>query len=127
MYFDVDVITTNQRHDGCRHSRLVLNQLAPKLAQLPAGLVPMPQTATSASAALSKTGAGSEGFLTIEKVDGSVKVLNTKTRPKRLQFLGSDGHTYRFLLKVGQQLCIQHDANKCIFRRLSYGASQRSD
>ena len=40
--------------------------------------------------------AGSAAVLTIEHIESTVKVLNTKTRPKRLQFLGSDGHTYGF-------------------------------
>ena len=63
----------------------------------------MPQTGAAAvlmASPLAATAASSQSMLTIEKVDATVKVLNTKTRPKRLQLLGSDGHTYNFLLKV---------------------------
>ncbi len=56
--------------------------------------------ATKQIGGIKAKGAGSAAVLTIEHIESTVKVLNTKTRPKRLQFLGSDGHTYGFLLKV---------------------------
>ncbi|KAK9839154.1 hypothetical protein WJX74_010625 [Apatococcus lobatus] len=97
------------------HSRVALDQLAPCLAQLAPGTVPMPQTgaaasftappmAATAAAAPASPAAPGHGMLTIERVDTTVKVLNTKTRPKRLQLLGSDGHHYSFLLKGTEDL-----------------------
>lgn len=38
--------------------------------------------------------------VTIAGVDGAVTILKTKTRPKKLALLGSDGRRYTYLLKV---------------------------
>lgn len=102
----LSLLCLSNRLCACSHSRVALDQLAPCLAQLNQGTVPMPQTGAAAmlmASPLAATAASSQIMLTIEKVDATIKVLNTKTRPKRLQLLGSDGHTYNFLLKVCHQ------------------------
>jgi PI-3-kinase-related kinase SMG-1 len=66
-------------------TQLALADVAPVLAAFKGTLVPMP-------------GAG-EG-VTIAGIAPAVQVLHTKTRPKRLSLLGSDGKRYDFLLKV---------------------------
>lgn len=40
------------------------------------------------------------GTLTVASFGDCVRVLATKTRPKKLRICGSDGATYTFLLKV---------------------------
>ncbi len=94
----------------CSNPRVMLDQIAPSLSHLPPGVVPIPPTSAAAvlMAATSPCAAATEASsisvtgatVTIEVIDSTVKVLSTKTRPKRLQLLGSDGHTYCFLLKV---------------------------
>ena len=40
------------------------------------------------------------GAVTIARIADEVAVLPTKTRPKKLQMVGSDGKTYTYLVKV---------------------------
>lgn len=37
--------------------------------------------------------------VTIQSVGNSITILPTKTKPKKLFFLGSDGHNYPYLFK----------------------------
>jgi len=39
-------------------------------------------------------------LVTIEGCSSTVTVLPTKTKPKKLQFIGSDGRRYTYLFKV---------------------------
>jgi PI-3-kinase-related kinase SMG-1 len=43
-------------------------------------------------------------FTTVQSIHDHVTVLPTKTRPKKLNFQGSDGRQYYFLLKGGEDL-----------------------
>ncbi|CAF1327016.1 unnamed protein product [Adineta steineri] len=62
-----------------------MNQISPKLAQIKHSAIPIP---------------GEDGqFLTIHSVGQTVQVLPTKTRPKKLMFVGSNGRRYQYLLK----------------------------
>ncbi|UJR15815.1 hypothetical protein I4U23_002744 [Adineta vaga] len=62
-----------------------MNQISPKLAQIKHSAIPIP---------------GEDGqFLTIHSVGQTVQVLPTKTRPKKLTFVGSNGRRYQYLLK----------------------------
>lgn len=62
-----------------------MNQISPKLAQIKHSVIPIP---------------GEDGqFHTIHSVGQTVQVLPTKTRPKKLVFVGSNGHRYQYLLK----------------------------
>ncbi|CAF4176265.1 unnamed protein product, partial [Rotaria magnacalcarata] len=62
-----------------------MNQISPKLAEIKHSVIPNP---------------GEDGqFHTIHSVGQTVQVLPTKTRPKKLMFVGSNGHRYQYLLK----------------------------
>lgn len=39
--------------------------------------------------------------VTIQSVGNTITILPTKTKPKKLFFLGSDGHNYPYLFKGG--------------------------
>ncbi|CAF4372055.1 unnamed protein product [Rotaria magnacalcarata] len=61
-----------------------MNQISPKLAEIKHSVIPNP---------------GEDGqFHTIYSVCQTVQVLPTKTRPKKLMFVGSNGHRYQYLL-----------------------------
>ena len=78
--------------------------MSPRLAALARTGVPMPATPPApsrhapAAAALEAEGGG---CVTIAALEGRVEILGTKTRPKRLWLLGSDGRRRSFLVKVG--------------------------
>ncbi|CAF1159247.1 unnamed protein product, partial [Rotaria magnacalcarata] len=62
-----------------------MNQISPKLAEIKHSVIPNP---------------GEDGqFHTIHSVGQTVQVLPTKTRPKKVMFVGSNGHRYQYLLK----------------------------
>ncbi|CAF4011090.1 unnamed protein product, partial [Rotaria magnacalcarata] len=62
-----------------------MNQISPKLAEIKHSVIPIP---------------GEDGqFHTIHSVGQTVQVLPTKTRPKKLMFVGSNGRRYQYLLK----------------------------
>ncbi|CAF4517764.1 unnamed protein product [Rotaria sp. Silwood2] len=62
-----------------------MSQISPKLAQIKHSVTSIP---------------GEDGqFHTIHSVGQTVQVLPTKTRPKKLMFVGSNGHRYQYLLK----------------------------
>lgn len=46
----------------------------------------------------------SADLVTVASFKPSVHVMSTKTRPKRIAMLGSDGRTYTFLLKVSTKI-----------------------
>ena len=80
-----------------RPKQLALADVAPALAELADTGIPMPGSAPAASAA------AAEGVLAgvmVAGVAAKIAVLSTKTRPKRLRLLGSDGQQHAFLLKV---------------------------
>ena len=70
-----------------------LEELSPALAALAGSDVPLPCAEDEGSVA------GAAPVL-LEAVGRDVVVLATKTRPKRLRLLGSDGRMRPFLLKV---------------------------
>eukprot|EP00727_Mastigamoeba_balamuthi_P005946 m51a1_g1971 hypothetical protein (2243) ;mRNA; r:1089871-1097869 len=73
---------------------LHMRDLSPFLASLEASQVPMPVAAASGSCAV----------VSVRSVDGSVLVLPTYTKPKRVSFVGDDGARYSFLLKGKEDL-----------------------
>lgn len=72
-----------------RQRQLALAEVAPALASLADTFIPIPGAAP-----------GPAGVPELAGVAAEVAVLATKTRPKRLRFLGSDGQEHAFLLKV---------------------------
>jgi PI-3-kinase-related kinase SMG-1 len=73
-----------------RRHTLRLAHVAPALAALRDSNAPVP-------------GLG-DGSVTVAAVGATVHVLGTKTRPKRIVLLGSDGRRYPFLLKGREDL-----------------------
>ena len=82
----------------CGESTLQLDQVSPALAALAATAVPMPgqpQPPPTRAAEFETVSA-----VTVAGVDSIVTILKTKTRPKKLALLGSDGRRYTYPLKV---------------------------
>ena len=87
-----------------RHHRVIgysLKDVSPRLAAMRNTSIPMTGVVgvTSGSSAVGGPGASSQ-TVTIARVVDEVTVLPTKTRPKKLQMIGSDGKTYTYLVKV---------------------------
>ena len=86
-----------------------LENVSPRLAAMRNTSIPMPGVGGSLdnpTAAAPAIGPGS-GAVTIAGFKHEITVLPTKTRPKKLSILGSDGATYTYLIKVGAILgCI---------------------
>ncbi|KAK9077291.1 hypothetical protein SSX86_005628 [Deinandra increscens subsp. villosa] len=79
-----------------RKSSISLGEVAPQLAQLSSSDVPMPgqQGLTT----------NLQGIITIASFSQQIVILPTKTKPKKLVIVGSDGQTYPFLLKGREDL-----------------------
>jgi hypothetical protein len=87
---------------GRRESSLQLAQVSPPLAALSATAVPMPGQPRAPPAAAAQTADSvTDEAVTVAGVDLVITILKTKTRPKKLALLGSDGRRYTYLLKVG--------------------------
>ncbi|CAO2815128.1 unnamed protein product [Amaranthus hypochondriacus] len=89
-----------------RKSAVSLQEVAPQLASLSSSDIPMPgfekQVMLSESDRdLSNT---SLGIVTIASFSEQVAILSTKTKPKKLVILGSDGGNYTYLLKGREDL-----------------------
>lgn len=89
-----------------RKSSISLGDVAPHLAQLSSSDVPMPglekQITTSDSDRELNTTL--QGIVTIASFLEQITILPTKTKPKKLVILGSDGQTYPYLLKGREDL-----------------------
>eukprot|EP00755_Sulcionema_specki_P008608 Sspe_Gene.41426::Locus_20026_Transcript_1_1_Confidence_1.000_Length_6182::g.41426::m.41426/K08873/SMG1; serine/threonine-protein kinase SMG1 len=70
---------------------LSLSDISPQLAQDLSGGIPMP---------------GCTNGVTITRLEQVVELVQSKTRPKKLQFWGSDGRKYTFLLKGKEDLTL---------------------
>ncbi|XP_055937546.1 serine/threonine-protein kinase SMG1-like isoform X2 [Argiope bruennichi] len=68
-------------------SHLNMEQISPILASLKSTVIPMP--------GINKA----SGVVTVQSVHSTVSILPTKTKPKKLAFIGSDGHRYTYLFK----------------------------
>lgn len=86
--------------DSCRESTLQLDQVSPALAALAATAVPMPGQPRPPPAHAAEPDHAGAGAVTVAGVEPVVTILKTKTRPKKLALLGSDGRRYTYLLKV---------------------------
>ena len=95
LFKTTDGILSNASVALGREADLDLGQVAPALLQLGATAVPMPGQRASASGV---PPGGAE--VTVVGVAPAVTILRTKTRPKKLALLGSDGNSYTFLLKA---------------------------
>ncbi|PIA52420.1 hypothetical protein AQUCO_01000352v1 [Aquilegia coerulea] len=89
-----------------RKSSISLSDVAPQLDLLSSSDVPMPglekQNSTPESAGLRSTDL--QNTITIASFCEQVTILSTKTKPKKLAILGSDGQRYTYLLKGREDL-----------------------
>lgn len=75
--------------------KIKLSNLSPKLAVSSNLSIPIPGQETKSF---------DENIVTIQTIDSSIIMLPTKTRPKKIKFLGSDGKHYQFLCKGQEDL-----------------------
>ncbi|OWZ20541.1 Phosphatidylinositol kinase [Phytophthora megakarya] len=82
-----------------RREQLPLPDISPALASTCRQLV-----MTNMPGIFSGSTIGRMKPITIHRVDSSVAVLRTKTKPKSMILIGSDGETYKYLLKAREDL-----------------------
>ncbi|KAL5562538.1 hypothetical protein UlMin_032285 [Ulmus minor] len=88
-----------------RKSSISLREVAPQLASLSSSDVPMPGLEKHDTISESDGGSGNlQGIVTIASFLEQVDILSTKTKPKKLVILGSDGQRYTYLLKGREDL-----------------------
>lgn len=87
-----------------RKSSISLQEVAPHLAQLSSSDVPMPGLEKQINVSNSNKATGLQGVVTIASFHEQVTILSTKTKPKKIVILGSDGQMYTYLLKGREDL-----------------------
>ncbi|PON53043.1 Serine/threonine protein kinase [Trema orientale] len=88
-----------------RKSSVSLSEVAPQLASLSSSDVPMPGLEKHNTISESDVGRTNlKGIVTIASFWKQVDILSTKTKPKKLVILGSDGQKYTYLLKGREDL-----------------------
>ncbi|XP_052734018.1 uncharacterized protein LOC108340177 isoform X2 [Vigna angularis] len=87
-----------------RKSSVSLGEVAPHLALLSSSDVPMPGLEKQMQVPDSDKATDHQGVVTIASFHEQVTILPTKTKPKKLGILGSDGHKYTYLLKGREDL-----------------------
>ena len=83
------MLSLQQRSQKRASYLLHLNEISPRLASMAATEIAMPGEASATDA------------ITIQSVGHTITILPTKTKPKKLFFLGSDGRNYPYLFKGG--------------------------
>lgn len=82
-----------------------LSEVAPQLASLSSSEVPMPGLEKQISMLNSSGTSGDiQGIITISSFCEQITILSTKTKPKKLVLLGSDGQKHTYLLKGREDL-----------------------
>ncbi|WJX45533.1 Serine/threonine-protein kinase smg1 [Trifolium repens] len=87
-----------------RKSSISLQEVAPRLALLSSSDVPMPGLEKQMKVPDSSKATDLQGVVTIASFLQQVTILSTKTKPKKLGILGSDGQKYTYLLKGREDL-----------------------
>ncbi|PKA52181.1 Serine/threonine-protein kinase TOR [Apostasia shenzhenica] len=89
-----------------RKSFIHLSEVSPRLALFSSSDVPMPglERQTSLLAGYESYADNVKGIVTVSSFSEEVEILSTKTRPKKLILLGSDGLRYTYLLKGREDL-----------------------
>ncbi|TKY67498.1 Serine/threonine-protein kinase SMG1 [Spatholobus suberectus] len=87
-----------------RKSSVSLREVAPHLALLSSSDVPMPGLEKQMKVPDSDKATDLQGVVTIASFHEQVTILSTKTKPKKLGILGSDGQKYTYLLKGREDL-----------------------
>lgn len=87
-------------------SKISLSEVAPRLAMLSSTEVPMPglEKQITAYDACDDSNLDPQGLVTISSFYEHVNILSTKTKPKKILILGSDGQNYTYLLKGREDL-----------------------
>ncbi|KAK1929182.1 Serine/threonine-protein kinase SMG1 [Phytophthora citrophthora] len=93
-----DVLKALMNASG-RRDQLALQDISPAMASTSHQLA-----LTNMPGALVGNSRGQVEPVTIHRVDPSVAILRTKTKPKSLELIGSDGKTYKYLLKAREDL-----------------------
>lgn len=112
-----------------RKSSLSLGEVAPNLTQLSSSDVPMPGLEKQIT--ISESNGTPQGIVTIASFTDQLTILSTKTKPKKLVILGSDGHKYTYLLKGREDLRLDARIMQLLqaingFMHLSGGISSQS-
>ncbi|KAI5390340.1 uncharacterized protein LOC127101599 isoform X2 [Lathyrus oleraceus] len=87
-----------------RKSSISVQEVAPRLALLSSSDVPMPGLEKQMKVPDSGRATDLQGVVTIASFLQQVTILSTKTKPKKLGILGSDGQKYTYLLKGREDL-----------------------
>ncbi|CAH9125835.1 unnamed protein product [Cuscuta epithymum] len=88
-----------------RKSSVSLREVAPQLALLSTSDAPMPGLEKQIIYSEPEEGdTAPKGIVTISSFSEQVTILSTKTKPKKLWILGSDGEKYTYLLKGREDL-----------------------
>ncbi|KAM6957377.1 serine/threonine-protein kinase SMG1 [Aplochiton taeniatus] len=81
------MLSLQQRAQKRASYLLRLNEISPRLASMATTQMALPGEVSATDA------------VTIQSVGNTITILPTKTKPKKLHFLGSDGHNYPYLFK----------------------------
>lgn len=81
------MISLQQRAQKRASYQLHLDEISPRLASMTTTEMALPGEASASDA------------VTIQSVGNTITILPTKTKPKKLFFLGSDGRNYPYLFK----------------------------
>ncbi|CAN4112297.1 unnamed protein product [Withania somnifera] len=89
-----------------RKSSVSLGEVAPQLALLSSSDAPMPGLEKQITVSESEGGLNTSfsGIVTIASFCEQVAILSTKTKPKKIVIVGSDGEKYTYLLKGREDL-----------------------
>lgn len=87
------------RYNHNNRQKLYMELISPKLSRFETSLIPMPEHYAQSSLA-----SKSQPNLTIHKVFQTVDLISSKTSPKKLTFVGSDGVSRSYLLKTHDDL-----------------------
>lgn len=91
--------TTLLQYNQNNRQKLYMELISPLLSRLEPSLIPMPDCCNNLSASnLSKK------VVTIFKISQTVNLIVSKTSPKKLKLIGSDGISRSFLLKAHEDL-----------------------
>ncbi|XP_031125880.1 serine/threonine-protein kinase SMG1-like [Ipomoea triloba] len=88
-----------------RKSSISLGEVAPQLALLSSSDAPMPGLEKQITISESEEGnTAPKGIVRIASFSDQITILSTKTKPKKLLIVGSDGEKYIYLLKGREDL-----------------------
>ena len=103
-------------HFVCSEHIIQLATVSPVLAAMKDIEVPMPMMSShevTMSGSFSRKSSGvhqiTSSALTVAAFGGTVELLKTRTRPKKMQLIASNGKRCTFLLKVSKPPCCSAD------------------